>query len=130
MAAQIVTLTEPSRPQAVAKIVWDWTSAADGTVVSKTARGFTGEVVRVVIDSDASSTAPTAAYDLVINDDDGNDVINAAGADINIALVIQKFPKDGLAWVSNSNLTLSITNAGDAKGGLVYLYIRELLAAG
>lgn len=121
--AQVVTKTEKTYPT-VKKITWDWLSTDLGVVTSTTTARFDGELIAAVFDPDAAATQPTNAYDVTILDEDSTDVLNALGADLSNAATVVKKHTDGLGAVSDSVLTLTIANAGDAKGGIVYLYIR------
>ncbi len=108
----------------VKKIVWTWTSgdgAEGGTVTSTTTASFDGKVIGLT--TDPGATAPTDNYDVVINDAAGHDVLLGAGANRDTANT-EHVAEASLGAVAASRLTLSITNAGDAKEGVVILYIR------
>lgn len=128
MAAQVVTLTENTTPHGIDIIKWDWLCTDLGAVSSTTARGYTGFIVRAVFFPDAAATQPTDQYDVEIVDAYGN-VLNGLGANLSNAATVQKTQADGLLPVCESTLTLSITNAGNAKGGIVTLFILPILSA-
>ena len=119
MAAQIVTLTESGA--GVRKVKWAWTSATGGGVTQATSRYYDGKVIALV--TDPGATAPTADYDVAINDSDSVDVLVGAGIDRHTSAT-ELVASASLGAVANSKLTLVITNAGDEKTGTVYLYIR------
>ena len=121
--AQVVTITEDTIPHAIRKIKWDWTCTDLGAVDSTTTKAYSGRVVRCVLASDAGGTTPTDEYDVTILDADGYDVIHGAGADVTSAATVQVTDATKLMWVKASKLQLKIANAGDAKGGIVILYI-------
>lgn len=123
MTAQVVTLTE-TRHTSVKRIMWDWLSTDAGAVVSATTYAYDGLLERVVFDPDAAGTQPTNAYDVTITDPDGNDVLAGLGADLSNAATVVKTHANGLTAVSGQVLTLNVTNAGDAKGGIVIVYLR------
>ena len=125
MAAQVVTLTENSIDHQINVIKWDWLCTDAGAVTSATTRGYTGEIIRVVLQPDGGGTQPTDQYDVTIVDAYG-DVLNGGGANCSNATTVQKTKEDKLAPVCESILTLSITNAGNAKGGIVTLFIKSL----
>lgn len=110
----------------VKKIAWDWLSAADGSVGSVTGRvttnTYNGAVLRAVFVPDAAATQPSDNYDVVINDADGYDILAGQGANKSNAAAVTVVASMGA--VANDTLTLGVTNAGDSKGGIVYLYIR------
>lgn len=119
-AVMSVTSTEITITS-VKKVTFGWTSAADGTASGTTTATFDGQIIGLV--TDPGATAPTDNYDIVINDADGVDVLLGAGANRDTANT-EYVTGASLAGVAGSKLTLSITNAGDSKVGVVILYIR------
>ena len=110
------------------KIAWTWVSSAagavgGGAVSTTTSNAYTGEVRRLVTVPAAAGSAPSDNYDIVINDGDTTDVLIGAGANRDTANTEQVLATS-LGVVANDTLTLLVTNAGDTKGGTVYLYIR------
>ena len=109
----------------VKKIAFSWTSgtgAEEGTASGTTSSAYNGEIVRLVTNPD-NVDAPDNQYDVVINDEDENDVLMGAGADrsnVNTEQVLSS----SLGCVANDKLSISITQAGAANKGSVYLYIR------
>lgn len=108
------------------KIKWTLTSAADGSVSSASTKRYNGIVHRLVTIPDGGGTAPTAAWDLTITDGDSVDVLNGLGADRSATATEQKANTDGLGDVKSSLLTANVTNAGNAKGVTVILYILDI----
>lgn len=107
----------------VKKIVWSWTSgtgAEGGTVTKVTTREYSGKIIGLT--TDPGATAPTDNYDVQILDADGHDVLLNAGADRDTANT-ENVAQTTLGAVAGSTLTLSITAAGDAKVGVVVLWI-------
>ena len=126
MSAQVVGITEWNAHPRMKKIKWDWLRTDGGVVTgSKTVNKYSGEIIRLVTDPDAAAAAPTDNYDITILDDDGVDVLIGAGANRDTANTEQVIASS-LGCVVDSQLTLEIVNAGDAKAGLVILYIKEL----
>lgn len=66
--------------------------------------------------------APTDLYDMVITDSDGADILAGNGADLSATLAKKTTPSP-LPFIEEGNLTLGITNAGNAKQGTVNLFI-------
>lgn len=122
----IVTITEETFSH-IKKITFSWTSENGGGNAGKATKttldSYTGEIIRLVTVPGAAPNAPTDDYDVAINDEDGNDVLMGAGADRDTANTEQVLASS-LGCVANDKLTLSVTNAGNAKRGTVYLYIR------
>jgi len=123
--AESVTIVEEKFGNALEplqKIAFTWVTAADGTATGQTTNTYTGEIIRLVT-VPSPTAAPTDNYDIAINDEDTTDVLMGAGADRDTANTEQVLASS-LGCVANDKLTLEITNAGNTKGGTVYLYIR------
>jgi hypothetical protein len=109
----------------VKKITCAWTSENGGGDAGKagktTTNAYSGEVIRLV--TDPGSTAPTDNYDVYVYDEDGMDVLMGAGVDRDTADTEQVLASS-LGCVANDKLTFYVENAGDAKVGKIYLYIR------
>ena len=124
MTAQVVTITESSsKMSALKKIVWDWACTDGGIVTGSVTTGrYTGKLVRLITNPDASTDNPTDDYDVQVLDTDGADALMGAGADRDTTNTEQVL-ESSLGYVYDSTLTLEIANAGNAKKGLVILYI-------
>jgi hypothetical protein len=120
--AMSCTITE-ERVSALRKIIAVWVSAADGSASGTTTYAYTGEVIRLVTVPAAAGSAPTDNYDVVVNDEDGNDILMGAGANRDTANTEQVLATS-LGCVANDKLAIAISNAGDTKGGTIYLYLR------
>jgi len=123
MADQVVTITQDSVFYQIQKISWDWLSASDGTVSSAAFGAYMGKIVKAILASDSGGTAPTNLYDVTIEDEDGYDVLSGEGADVTSAATVYLVDPNKCLWVRSNSLTLKVANAGDAKGGVVTLYI-------
>lgn len=119
--AGTVTTTE-ERLGSVQKISFDWASSAGGAADATTTGYYNGMVERAVFVPDSGGTQPTDSYDVVVNDDDSIDVCRGFGANLSNATSLDVH--DLSTPVANCQLTLAVTNAGNAKGGLVVLYLR------
>ena len=129
MADQVVTITEPVRlGSGIDKISWDWLSATGGTVTASiTTDYYTGIILCMEMIPDAATTTPTAAYTATVKDDSGVDLLHGLGVGSSTATAtVSKVFSDGLGIIVNSKLTLAIAAAGDAKGGILNLYIVPL----
>ncbi|MGE0229984.1 MAG: hypothetical protein AB7I38_17065 [Dehalococcoidia bacterium] len=120
MAGTVTVSEEPYG--SVKKVSFAWTSDASGNADAQTSLAYNGEVVRLVTDPDGTA-APTDNYDVAVNDEDGADVLMGAGANRDTANTEQVLASS-LGVVANDKLTLQVTNAGNAKSGVVRIYIR------
>ena len=125
MADQVVTITQDSITYPIQKISWDWLSASDGSVSSTASGWYCGKIVKVSLASDSGGTAPTDLYDVTIEDGDGLDVLSGNGADVTAAATVYINDPTKMLWVRSGTLTLKVTNAGDAKGGVVTMLIQR-----
>ena len=119
--AGTVTITEETFGT-VKKVKFAWTSDASGNADKTSAEAFSGAIERLVTVPDGSD-APTDDYDVVVNDEDGNDVLMGAGADRDTANTEQVLASS-LGIVANDKLDVVVSNAGNAKKGTVILYLR------
>lgn len=120
--AGTVTTTE-ARHAALKRIKFAWVSSAGGAADATTVNSFCGKVELLATIPDGGGTQPTDLYDLTVTDVDGIDVLAGAGANRSNAST-QTVVSSSLGAVCYSTLTLAITNAGNAKGGTVVLYLR------
>ena len=121
--AGTVTVTETTYTS-VKKIKWVWTSTSGGAADLVTTKAFDGLLERVAFIPDGGGTQPTDNYDITITDADGVDVLAGLGANLSNAATVVKTHANGLTAVAGSTLTLNVTNAGSAKGGIVIVYLR------
>ena len=109
----------------VKKISWTWASNSDGDAGGSdeglTSNIFNGVLQRLT--TVPSTTSPTDNYDIVINDEDGTDVLMGGGANRDTT-VTEQVLASSLGAVANDKLDLVVSNAGDTKGGTVHLYLR------
>ena len=129
MTAQVVTISEPVRlGSGVDKISWDWLCTDGGAVVgSVTTDYYTGIIARMEMVPDAATTTPTAAYTLTLKDDSGVDLLSGLGVGSATATAtVSKVFGDGLGIAVNTKLTMAVAAAGDAKGGILNIYILPL----
>lgn len=118
----------------VRKVIASWTSASDGTASGTTAK-IVGQLVKIT--TNPGSVAPSDNYDIAITDEDGVDVL--AKCDASVANRDTTTSEEVYCLV-NSNagsplavgvhpvvcgpVTVAVTNAGDAKNGVITLYLR------
>ena len=119
-----VTLTEETFGT-VKKITCAWTSVSGtgdaGKAQKTTTFAYSGEVIRLC--TDPGATAPTDDYDVYVYDEDSTDILMGAGKDRDTTNTEQVLGTS-LGCVANDKLTFYVENAGNAKVGTIYLYIR------
>ncbi len=120
--AGTVTLTE-QKTGTVKKVKFTWVSDAAGASDKQTAEVYSGAVQRVVTIPDGGATQPTNLYDVTLLDDDGVDVCFGNAANRSNVTTEQILPAN-LGHIANSKLYLHVTNAGNAKGGVLIAYLR------
>lgn len=124
MAAVGTVVYTEERQGSVRKVAMAWTCSAGGAVSgTPSTYQYSGEIVRLVTVPGAAAAAPTDNYDVTILDDDGTDVLMGAGVDRDTANTEQVLAAS-LGYIANDHLNLVVANAGAAKSGTVYLYIR------
>ena len=119
--AHVVTTTH-QKLRTVRRLSLAWISDVSGDVDEAAGEIISGQILRVVTVPDSGGTQPTAAYDLVLNDAHGVDVMAGDGANLSntdAAQSVQAVPIaiDGL-------LTVVVGNAGNTKGGTIHIYYR------
>ena len=119
MAGTVVTTEQTFGSVKLVKFAW--TSSAGGAADATTSGVFDGEVI--LLATDPGATAPTTLYDVAVNDANSIDVLAGGGADRS-ATVNEYVQGSSLGAVATSALTLAVTNAGNAKVGTAYVYIR------
>jgi len=105
-------------------IVWTWTSDTGGAATIQTTQFYNGVPIQVVFEPDTSTaTIPTTAYDVTITNEEDVDILSNNGANLTSTGKVYKHHYDGMGLVVYSKLTLNVSNAGNAKGGKVKLFI-------
>ena len=108
-------------PIGLEEITFTWLSDASGDADGTTPEQFTGDVENCSFIPD-DTDVPTALWDVTIADKNGVDVLGGQGANRSATL------DEGVALVGKvfkSALTLTVSNAGNAKRGKCILYIRK-----
>ena len=127
-SVKIVGIGTGSKEAGIHTLGITWNSSSAGNVTA-TIPAIDGVLMRVTFDPSASA-APSASYDIVVNDVDSFDVLRGAGANLSATVTTSPgiFATDasyGYPMPINGALTLAVTNAGNAKTGLIRLYIRR-----
>lgn len=127
-AAGTVSVTPTFLGNGVTQYKVVWTSDAAGAV-SGNAFGVTlGYILSVKFVPDSGGTQPTDLYDATLLDSDGIDVLNAQAANLSNATgryftFEPRFFFPGATGLQT--LDLVIANAGNAKGGIVYVWVQN-----
>lgn len=119
--AGTVTTTEITHTS-VRKLTFAWTSSAGGAADGASTAAFDGAIIGLTT-IPSGAAAPTVNYDITVVDADGHDVLLGAGANRSDTAT-EHVAGSSLAGVAGSQLTLHVTNAGNAKQGTVILYVR------
>lgn len=121
-----VTHTEQTH-SSVKKIVFDWLSENGGANAGKaqhtTDAAFDGILYLVATNPDGGATQPSDNYTVQLLDDDGVDLLGGGGT-ANRDTANTEYITSGFAGPATSKITLYVEGAGNAKGGLVYVYLR------
>lgn len=110
-------------------VEWSWTSDAAGTVSGEGAVTITGIILGILFEPDDTDT-PTNLYDVQLLDDGSADILHAVGAnqpsdDSDTGKMRCPINADGqLVILYEKQITPSITNAGNAKSGIIYLFLK------
>jgi hypothetical protein len=123
MAGSSVTFTEMTHGS-VKCVKAAWVSDdATGAVSAKTTRTYDGRCIGLATVPGTVGDQPTDNYDLAVTDANGFDVLLGAGQNrdnVNTEYVAEA----SMAGVPGCQITFAITNAGNAKKGTAYLWIR------
>jgi hypothetical protein len=120
-----------ARP-AVNKYVLSWTSDSSGNATYTTPI-IRGKLLGVEF-VPSGSVAPTDQYDVTLNDEGGVDVLKSQGANLSNSaasyIVPLAYATDGTTVTAVPRmladaLSLSVSNAGNAKAGQVVLYVAD-----
>lgn len=114
------TITEAHQEhRTVRKLTLSWITDGSGVAIG-TSSIISGLVYRIV--TNPGTAAPTALYDLVLNDEDGMDIAAGALSDRATADTEQVILDPPIAV--DGTLQLAAINAGDTKQGTVVIYYR------
>lgn len=117
-----MAITE-TKKTGIYKIDYTWASSSAGAASETTSYSYNAQPMRVIFDPDGGATQPTDQYDVVINDDDGYDILHGLGANLSNSANVYKTNSDGMGAFMSTKLTFSVSNAGDTKGGRIVLYL-------
>lgn len=121
--AGTVTITEERLvSSAVKKVTFAWSSSAGGAADGTSTYTYNGAILAALFAPNLGATQPDNGYDVLVNDADGIDVLNAQG--LNRDNTVAQWVTSSLGYVANDTLTIGVTNAnGPGKTGSVSLFI-------
>lgn len=127
MAVGTTTVTyNGTRPK---KVTFTWTASAGGAVSGTLSALVRGVIKRVVFAPGSGGTQPDNLYDVTLLDATGVDVLAGRGANLSNSAASQAVPLIGDGTTTdrevaiNDTLELQVANAGNAKTGVVYIYV-------
>lgn len=127
-AAGTVTVTTADVGGGVTRYTIAWVSDALGAVSGNTIAIKPGVIVAVKFTPDAAATQPTDLYDVTFEDPDDVDLLMGVGANLSNANATRVKPpvntSDEVYFDGSASCELVVSNAGNAKGGTVYLFVR------
>ena len=129
MAGTVVVTKSETR--SVKVLILSWTSDASGDV-SGTTGSMSGEILKIVTDPDGTD-APTANYDVVLNDTHAVDVALGLLANRHTSNNETVYPRQEITLAVNSyavpifvdgTVEAVVSNAGNVKKGVISIYYR------
>jgi len=101
-----------------------WVSDGSGNVSANPQTFRPGSLIQIKFIPDGGGTAPTALYDVLLNDANGIDYLGGTGANLSATVSTQTRVAAPLIYDATGTLDLVVANAGAAKGGTVQLWIQ------
>ena len=127
MAGSITTTV--SKKNSLVKYKMDWLSDASGDVDVDDIPMIQGEIQSVHYFPDAGGTQPSDNYDLTMTDSYGVDILTGTGANLSQTTDTYAVPALSTYFkvvIEAGSYDLVIANAGNAKGGIVEVIVREM----
>jgi hypothetical protein len=114
----------------VHKVTFNWTSDASGDADTTSPRKYNGQILGVTVVPAAEPNAPSDAYDVLLKNQDGADIIlSTALANLDSIPTYEKYTLSGatvnaLAALCGDNIRIIVSNAGNANSGTINVYFR------
>ena len=127
MAGSITTSV--SKDGSLVKYKMDWLSDASGDVDVDAIAMVQGEIQSVHYFPDAGGTQPSDNYDLTMADSYGVDILTGTGSNLSQTTDTWAVPALSTYFkvvIEAGSYDLVIANAGNAKGGIVEVLVREI----
>lgn len=122
-----ITTTVSDVGEGITQYSCAWLSDASGVVSVSTFAVKTGELLQAEFVPDEGGTAPTTGYDLTLLNENSTDVLGGAGANLSDTVRTQSACLTSTyvrRWLVAGDLTPTVANAGNAKGGTFILLVR------
>jgi hypothetical protein len=126
--AGTLVLTTADKGRGVTEYQFAWTSTAGGAVSGNTQNVKAGTIVGAKFKPGTSGSQPTDLYDVTLVDADSVDVLVGTGANLSNATTTRAVPHlstYGKVYFEGGTLDLVVANAGSAKSGTVYLWVKD-----
>jgi len=127
MAGSITTTV--TEENSLVKYKMDWLSDASGDVDVDAIAMVQGEIQSVHYFPDAGGTQPSDNYDLTMTDSYGVDILTGTGSNLSQTTDTYAVPALSTYFkvvIEAGSYDLVIANAGNAKGGIVEVLIRQM----
>tara|TARA_R110002020_G_scaffold138674_7_gene309160 strand:+ start:4142 stop:4525 length:384 start_codon:yes stop_codon:yes gene_type:complete len=127
MAGSITTTV--SKQNSLVKYKMDWLSDASGDVDVDAIAMVQGEIQSVHYFPDAGGTQPSDNYDLTMADTYGVDILTGTGSNLSQTTDTYAVPALSTYFkvvIEAGSYDLVIANAGNAKGGIVEVIVRQM----
>lgn len=122
-----ISVTSSRVGESIARYRVDWLSDASGVVSVSTFSLPACELVQVAYTPDGGGTQPSDLYDFTMTDPDGADALGGTGANLSNATATKVTPVQSTYFrkiLPAGSYTPTGANCGNAKGGLIDLYVR------
>ena len=128
-AAGTITVNSPTdrTRHNIQVIIWTWTGDGSGDATTTATEPITGFISEV----DFASVDGTALYDVVVNTEDGQDILMGVGANVPSGVTVTTLRRTPLTsdampiYVNHEKVTPVISNSGATKTGTITLIILE-----
>lgn len=115
----------------VRKLSLTWTSDGSGDVNGNASPVFSGEILKVTFEPGSGGNQPSDLYDVVLNDEEGVDLLQGLGANLSNGNTTSVVPLDGDGTAADSvrvandgAVTPVVQNAGATKQGTIHIFYR------
>ncbi len=121
-----LTVAPVSRGGGITEYTLDWLSDASGDVSGNNFNIKRGTIEAIRFKPDGGGTAPTAAYDVTLDDSDAFDLATGLGSNLSATVTTRSKPlvnTSAPVWFEGGSVDLVVANAGNAKGGIVTIWV-------
>jgi len=119
MAGTVTVTDYAAKSFGTHKVKFAWTADAAGNASVTTTTDYFGTVYSLV--TTPGTPIPLGNYDIQVTDADGYDILQGVGANRGNSTI--QYANPGAGSIAFGNLTLSVTNAGNATQGTTIVHI-------